>query len=74
MRKDWSNIWLELVTSHGELLANPCWEPRLQGPKAGQQIGTPPLMALLPSSTALGLTKISSCPSTVQLVMVAPNL
>lgn len=65
---------LELLTDHTELRANPCCEPWLQGPKAGQQMGTPPLMALLPSMTALGLRNIISCPSTVQLVRVAPNL
>ena len=66
--------WLELITDHTELRANPCCEPWLQGPKAGQQMGTPPLMALLPSRRALGLRNIISCPSTVQLVRVAPNL
>ena len=66
--------WLELLTVHTELRAKPCWDPWLQGPKAGQQMGTPPLMALLPSRTALGLRNIISCPSTVQLVRVAPNL
>ena len=34
----------------------------------------PNLMALLPSITALGLTKMSSSPLTLQLVTVAPYL
>ena len=35
-------------------------------------MGMPPLMALLPSLTARGLTKMSSSPATLQLVRVAP--
>ena len=35
---------------------------------------SPHLMALLPSITALGLTKMSSSPLTLQLVTVAPSL
>ena len=51
---------------------HPCCAPSAQGPKAGQQMGMPPLMALLPSRTARGLTKMSSSPATLQLVSVAP--
>merc|ERR1719219_1802555 len=50
------------MTDHTELRANPCCEPWLQGPKAGQQMGTPPLMALLPSRTALGLRRSAPAP------------
>ena len=61
---------------HVDVLAKPCCGPRGHGPKAGKQTGTPPLqslrwtfceqisriylIALVPSSIAFGLTKISS--------------
>ena len=43
------------------------------GPKLGKQTGTPPLMALDPSITAFLDTKISSSPSTIHEMMVAPK-
>ena len=47
--------------------------PSDQGPKFGKQIGIPPLIAFVPSITAFLLTKIFSCPSTIQLMTEAPK-
>ena len=66
LKKDYRR--LEIIRVKGEILN---W--LTYGPKLGKQTGTPPLMALDPSITAFLDTKISSWPSTIHEMMVAPK-